>query len=100
MTLPAMGSYRGGPLALATGLLLAATAAAALSLRSSAQATQPSWQTTPQGQLVLRPFPHAPYPHPSREHGFKGRATTYPADPHYVDSTVAIFIPAGYIDGD
>jgi hypothetical protein len=71
-----------------------------LPLASWAQATQPSWQTTPHGQLILRPFPHAPYPHPSREHGFKGRSTTYPADPHYTDSTVGIFIPAGYVQRD
>jgi hypothetical protein len=72
----------------------------ALPLASWAQATQPSWQTTAHGQLILRPFPHAPYPHPSREHGLKGRSTTYPADPHYIDSTVGIFIPAGYVQGD
>ena len=66
----------------------------------SAQTTQPTWQATPQGQLILRPFLHAPYPHPSREHGFEGRSTTYPANPHYTDSTVGIVIPAGYLQGD
>jgi hypothetical protein len=64
------------------------------------QTTQPSWQHLPQGELILRPFANAPYPHPSREHGFKGRATTYPADPHYVDSTVGVFVPAGYATAD
>src|SRR5205085_9184519 len=65
-----------------------------------AQTTHPSWQKTPQGQLILRPFANAPYPHPSRANGFKYKSTTYPADPHYVDSTVGIFIPDGYEPGD
>ena len=65
----------------------------------SGQATQPVWQNLPQGQLILRPFVNAPYPHPSREEGFKGRGTMYPKDPHYVDSTVGIFVPAGYTPG-
>src|SRR5438046_2886718 len=95
-TLPAMRCARGIPLAIAAALLLAAV----LSAMVSAQPTQPAWQTIVNGELILRPFPHAPYPHPSREHGFKGRSTTYPADPHYADSTVGVFIPAGYIQGD
>src|SRR5258706_15234671 len=66
----------------------------------AAGSTQPTWQTTPQGQLVLRAFRNAPYPHPSRAQRFKGRATTFPADPHYTDSTIGIFIPSGYAPGD
>src|SRR5579864_7706619 len=64
------------------------------------QATQPAWQSTVRGQLILRSFRNAPYPHASREAGFKGRATTYPAFPHYTDSTVGIFIPTGYRPGE
>lgn len=64
------------------------------------QATQPAWQSAAGGQLILRPFHYAPYPHSSREAGFKGRAATYPASPHYTDSTVGIFIPPGYLPGE
>jgi hypothetical protein len=64
------------------------------------QTSQPSWQQTPQGQLILRPFANAPYPHPSRADGFKGKSKTWPRDPHYTDSTVGIFIPAGFSPGE
>lgn len=53
------------------------------------------WQRLPEGQLILRPFEHAPYPHPSRDKGFK----TFGPE-HYQDSTVGLFIPAGYEPGD
>jgi hypothetical protein len=65
-----------------------------------AQSSKPTWQTTPYGQLILRPFANAPYPHASRENGFKGSSTTYPREPHYVDSTVGIFIPRDYAAGE
>jgi hypothetical protein len=71
-----------------------------ISMGAFAQTTQPAWQAIPDGQLILRPFANAPYPHASREAGFKGRATTYPKEPHYTDSTVGVFIPAGYVAGD
>ena len=71
-----------------------------LPMISLAQATQPSWQTIPEGSLMLRPFHNASYPHKSREHGFKTKTITYPADPHYTDSTVGILIPAGYMAGE
>src|SRR5436190_22370151 len=65
-----------------------------------AQTSRPVWQKTADGMLILRPFQNAPYPHPSRKDGFNGKSTTYPADPHYTDSTVGIFIPAGYSPGE
>jgi hypothetical protein len=71
-----------------------------LPLTSLGQATQPVWQAIPHGSLMLRPFRYAPYPHPSREQGFKGRTATYPADPHYIDATVGLVIPAGYVPGE
>jgi hypothetical protein len=71
---------------------------------AGAAATQPTtqavWQTVAGGQLMLRPFPHAPYPHASREDGWKGRSVNYPLDPHYIDATVGIFIPPGYVPGE
>jgi methylmalonyl-CoA mutase cobalamin-binding subunit len=57
------------------------------------------WQKTPEGEMILRPFANAPYPHKSRENGFKGSKTTYGPE-HYADSTVGIVIPAGYRPGD
>lgn len=81
-------------------LLFTLIVAVLVCLEAHAQSTQPAgWQTTAQGQLILRPFQNAPYPHASRAEGFKGRATTYPKDPHYTDSTVAVFIPADFKAG-
>jgi hypothetical protein len=65
-----------------------------------AQTTQPAtWQKTPEGEFILRPFSNAPYPHKSRENGFKGSKTTFGPE-HYTDSTVGIVIPTGYKPGD
>lgn len=57
-------------------------------------------QISPEGELILRPFANAPYPHKSRENGFKINGTTYDAAGHYSDSTVGIFIPAGFKPGE
>lgn len=46
---------------------------------------------SPHGELALPKFASAPYPHVSRAEGFK----SFPRDPHYIDSTVGVFIPAG-----
>jgi hypothetical protein len=64
------------------------------------QTTQPTWQTIPEGQMILRSFENAPYPHASREDGFKSKNGTFPKDPHYIDSTVGIVIPKNYVPGD
>jgi hypothetical protein len=48
------------------------------------------------GQLILTPFASAPFPHPKRAEGHKYHDELYPADKHYADSTVAIFIPRGF----
>jgi hypothetical protein len=67
---------------------------------SRAQTSQPAWQSAFGGELILRPFQNAPYPHPSREKGFQGSHQFYPKDPHYTDSTVAIFIPPDFKSTD
>jgi aldose 1-epimerase len=72
----------------------------AVPLFARAEAPQPSWQSVPEGELILRPFPSAPYPHASREKGYQGKSTTYSPEAHYSDSTVGIFIPAGYKPGE
>jgi acetyl esterase/lipase len=46
-----------------------------------------------QGQLILTQLVHAPFPHPARSEGHSYRDQFFPRDPHYTDSTVAIFIP-------
>jgi hypothetical protein len=64
-----------------------------------AQSSQPVWETDSNGQLILRPFPHAPYPHESRKDGYKNDIV-FPYVGHYDDSTIGIFIPADYHPGD
>lgn len=65
----------------------------------SAQSTQPAWQTLPQGQLMLRPFAHAPYPHASRDNGWKYHDQVFSKEQSYSDSTVGIFIPNDFVPG-
>lgn len=50
----------------------------------------------PQGQLVVTQFVTAPFPHAARTNGHKYKDKNYPAQEHYSDSTVAIFIPKGF----
>src|SRR6185436_12978172 len=52
------------------------------------------------GQFILRPFEHAPFPHKSRDEGHKYGKTFFPRDTNYADSTVGIVIPDGYQPGD
>src|SRR5258708_39345803 len=62
--------------------------------------TEPGWSHSPAGETLLRPFPHAPYPHSSRSNGHVYDGKTFSAADHYSDSTVGIFIPAGYRQSD
>jgi len=48
------------------------------------------------GELIVTPFASAPFPHPQRADGHKYKDQLFPADKHYQDSTVAIFIPKGF----
>lgn len=56
---------------------------------------QDGWTQLPEGRLALPSFTSAPYPHASREQGYKN----YPRDPHYTDSTVGVFVPSGFKPG-
>ncbi|MDQ6781598.1 MAG: hypothetical protein M3Z37_10670 [Candidatus Eremiobacteraeota bacterium] len=76
-------------LALATLLFIALPAAA------FAEASQ--WQTSPSGRTIFVRFPEAPYPYSSRASGHVYEKKQYDVPSHYSDSTVAIFIPAGYV---
>src|SRR5688572_21959295 len=48
------------------------------------------------GQLIITQFVSAPFPHPARAEGHQYKDKFFPADKHYRDSTVAIFIPRGF----
>jgi len=52
------------------------------------------------GTLLLTQFVSAPFPHPSRAEGRKYQDELYPADKHYSDSTVALFIPKNFRERD
>jgi len=51
------------------------------------------------GRLIVTQFVTAPFPHSSRADGHKYQDKFFPADQHYSDSTVAIFIPKGFREG-
>jgi hypothetical protein len=69
---------------------------ASLTTALAAQTSQPAWTELEGGQLILRPFASAPFPHKSRENGYKN----FPREPHYTDATVGIFIPRDYKPGE
>src|ERR1700733_5671536 len=57
------------------------------------------WKASEYGDLALPQFASAPFPHPSRDQGFKSGTTFYPRDPHYSDSTVGVFLPKNFKPG-
>ena len=57
------------------------------------------WEVNRLGQTAIFQMENAPYPHESRSEGFTNNDKVFPRDPHYVDSSVALFIPAGYRPG-
>ncbi|MBI3850590.1 MAG: hypothetical protein HY298_10025 [Verrucomicrobia bacterium] len=48
------------------------------------------------GELIVTQLASAPFPHPQRAEGHQYKDRFYPADKHYSDSSVAIFIPTGF----
>jgi hypothetical protein len=48
------------------------------------------------GELLITQLSSAPFPHPRRAAGHTYQKQLYPADKHYSDSSVAIFIPRGF----
>jgi hypothetical protein len=62
----------------------------------------PTWpldvkvQHTPLGDTIRLQLATAPFPHPARRNGYEYNQVQYPADPHYVNSTVAVFVPRGF----
>lgn len=53
-------------------------------------------QLAPHGTLIRLVLSTAPFPHPAREAGHLYNGIRYPADLHYRDSTVFVFIPKGF----
>jgi hypothetical protein len=51
------------------------------------------------GRLIVTQFVSAPFPHPARAQGHTWNGQFFPADKHYSDSTVAIFLPKGFRPG-
>jgi hypothetical protein len=48
------------------------------------------------GELIVTQLTSAPFPHPKRAEGHTYQKKLYPATEHYMDNTVAIFIPKGF----
>lgn len=51
---------------------------------------------TPLGDVVRLHLQSAPFPHPDRQSGYTFDQVRYPANPHYNDSSVAVFVPRGF----
>lgn len=60
------------------------------------QAQNPEQRYVDYGELLIVQLSSAPFPHPKRAEGHKYNNQIFPADKHYNDSTVAIFIPKNY----
>ncbi len=51
------------------------------------------------GTTIVTTSDHTMFPHPKRASGHVYEGKTYPADPHYGDRTVVIFVPKGFRPG-
>jgi len=70
--------------------------AASLAIAEAVSAQPLEQVYSPQGTLVVTQFVSAPFPHSSRAEGRKYKDEFYPADKHYSDRTVALFIPKNF----
>jgi hypothetical protein len=52
------------------------------------------------GTMIVTTSSHAMFPHEKRAQGYIYEGKSYPADLHYRDSTIAIFVPKGFRAGD
>ncbi|MCX6145250.1 MAG: hypothetical protein NTZ35_18760 [Ignavibacteriales bacterium] len=59
-------------------------------------AQEPSKRFTEYGEFLIAHLSSAPFPHPFRAAGHTYQKQLYPADKHYSDSSVALFIPRGF----
>ena len=61
------------------------------------KASHVDWNFFPGGKWGIWRSAMALFPHPGRANGFTGRdGTLYPASPHYVDSSITVFVPDGF----
>lgn len=51
------------------------------------------------GTTIVTTSDHTMFPHPKRANGHMYEGKDYPADPHYSDRTVVIFVPKGFRPG-
>jgi len=72
------------------------TAAAMAMTRPATEIQAGKWLSDDFGQTAVFVMQSAPYPHKSRDNGFKIEGKFFPREPHYVDGSVGIFIPKGY----
>jgi hypothetical protein len=80
------------------------TSVFSLLLWGDAQSTRPAVggqhdlqvQSSALGKVIRLRLQAAPFPHPDRQAGYLFDQVQYPASPHYDDSSVAVFVPAGY----
>jgi beta-lactamase class A len=55
------------------------------------------WNSVPGGSWGIYRSPASPFPHQDRRGGWTGSdGTVYPVFPHYLDSSVVVFVPAGF----
>lgn len=66
----------------------------ALFFASAAMAAE--WVQSDMGETAVFEIENAPYPHENRNTGHMYKGQNFPLDPHYLDNSVAIFIPAGF----
>ncbi len=78
-----------------TALTLAATLA---SVPAAAQPLTERYSDI--GTTIVTTSDHTMFPHEKRAQGHTYEGKTYPADVHYSDRTVAIFVPKGFRAGD
>jgi hypothetical protein len=73
-------------------------------LASGLAAAQPAQPLTERyaglGTMIVTTSDHSMFPHEKRAKGHTYEGKVYPADVHYADCTVAIFVPKGFRAGD
>jgi hypothetical protein len=76
------------------------TLALAFTLAAGAAAAQPLTDRYADiGTMIVTTSDHTMFPHEKRAQGHTYEGKAYPADVHYSDSTVAIFVPKGFRKG-
>jgi hypothetical protein len=75
--------------------------ALAVTLASGSAAAQPLTERYADiGTMIVTTSDHTMFPHEKRAQGHTYEGKAYPADVHYSDRTVAIFVPKGFRAGD